>query len=319
MDHPFKAVLLPPPQPTLSIDLRPTLYYSLMPERVRPGDLLRPPLSSSDMTSTKADLSKALSALPDSWKTAIDKADEWPFVNPDEAMDQRDPSFSDFPNDDSALPDGVVPFSEFEPWGRMDEETDRDYELFSYYRSLGLSRTQSETARHFGITQVYVNRVANNRNWIERVKAWDDYRERIYTTEVIEGVKKMARDHAEIASKGIKSLSVAFDALLQRILDPETGEVLWDEMELSELSVRSLFALAEKSARAIPNLMNAERLSRGLPTEISSQVVVSESKVTVTTSDELAEIVFGLQNVLPIPEKEPDSGEIIDVEGEEVA
>lgn len=282
-----------------------------MAKRVRPGDLLRPPLTSIEMTTSTIEQEAALSRLPESWRTAIEKADEWPFVDPDVAMGTPDPSFSDFPHEDSSLPE-VIPFSEFEPWGMMDEETDRDYELFSYHRAQGLSRTQTATARHFGISQVYVSKVATKRNWDERIRAWDEYREKLYTTEVIEGIKKMAKDHADIAAKGITALSSIFEAAIERIDDPRT------KGELDEISFRGLLALAEKSARVIPNLMNAERLSRGLPTEISSQIVVHESKVTVTTTDELAEVVFGLQDVLGKMGTGGDS-EVVDVEAIEEA
>lgn len=286
-----------------------------MPETIRPGDLLKSQLAlNPTMTRTKEE-EEVLARLPASWRTTIEASEEWPFVDPDEAMSKPDPSFSDYPAD--SAPPEIIPFSEFEPWGMMDEETDRDYELFSYYRAMGLTRTQAETARHFGISQTYINKISSKRNWDERVRAWDQYREQVYTTEVIEGVRKMAKDHADIASKGIRALSKIFDELLKRVEDPTE----MDMNELEELSFRGVFSLAEKAAKAIPNLMNAERLSRGLPTQLSAHVVVKDTRVTIQTTDELAEIVFGLQSVLSPPGEngdEPGNEEVIEVEGTEV-
>ena len=276
-----------------------------MSEKIHAGDLLRPPAGERPSATSRADLAK----LPSSWQTVIEKAEEWPFVDPDVMLDAKTESFADYPAD--AVPDDIVPFSEFEPWGKMDTESNRDYELFSEYRALGLSRTFTATAKHFSISQTYISKVANKHDWVERIRAWDDYREQIYTTEVIEGVRKMAKDHSGIASKGIQSMSIVFDELLDRA----ENDPLHEE-EMATLGLRSLFGLAEKAARVIPNLMNAERLSRGLPTELSAQVVVKENRVVIQTTDELAEIIQGLGNVLRSIGEEDEPIDIQDAEYE---
>ena len=287
-----------------------------MPEIIRPGEILKRPLISEGMNTLTREQEIILEKLPSSWRNAITQMQEWPFVDPDEALKAPDTSsFSDFPTADDEIPHDVVPFSEAEPWGRMDDETDRDYELFSFHRASGLSRTYTATAKHFDISQAYISKTASNRGWNDRIRAWDDYREQIYTTQVIEGVKKMATQHAGIANKGIQALSVVFDELLERVKQGKEEDI----SELNLISFRGLFGLAEKAARALPNLMNAERLSRGLPTELTASVVVKENRITIQSSEELAEIVFGLQNVLGGRESpNGEVGEVIDVEGEEV-
>ncbi len=275
-----------------------------MSQKISPGDLLRAPIQERASSTTRADLA----LLPESWRTVLDETSEWPFVDPDVMLDSKDPSFADFPADE--VPEEIVPFSEFEPWGKMDTETPRDYELFSEYRASGLSRTFSKTARHFSISQPRVSKVANKHDWVERVHSWDKYREQIYTTTVIEGVKKMALEHAGIANKGIKAYAMVFDELIERIEnDPLHKE------EMNTMSLRALFALVDKAARGLPNLMNAERLSRGLPTELSAQVVVTENRIIVQTTEELGEIIHGLGGVL---EAVGEETEIADAEYEDI-
>lgn len=262
-----------------------------MPKSLKPGDLLRPPLDSEIDKPAPED-----KEIPVIWRQAIDDARKWPFVNPDVMLEEEVDSFGDFPTDPKDIPEApaeVVPFSEFEPWGKMEEETGRDYELFSHYLASGLSRSYGQTARHFGITQPYVSKRAQKHDWIDRVRAWDDYREKIYTSLIIQKTKEMAEDHADIAAKGIAALSIVFDEILSRAEDPELLK-----LELEEMSTRALFGLADKAARALPNLMSAERLSRGLPTELTAEVQVKENRVVIQSTEELSEIVSGLYDVL---------------------
>jgi hypothetical protein len=126
----------------------------------------------------------------------------------------------------------------------------------------------------------------------------------------------MAEEHTEITQKGIKALSIAFDELLRRI---ESGDDL-HEREMGELSFRALYGLVEKAARVLPNLMNAERLSRGMPTELTAQVVMREDRIIVQTTDDLAEIIQGLGAVISASqpeEEEIDLDEIV-IEDEDI-
>lgn len=284
---------------------------------IRPGDVLRAPdgivaeLAPRRNKAIREQREETLAQIPESWRTVMSKAEEWPFPNPDDMLDTPVESFADYPSDE--IPADIVPFSEFEPWGKTDAETNRDYELFSHYRALGLSRTFASVARHFDITPVYIGKVAARHDWLDRVTEWDRYREKVYTTEVIDRTKKMAEEHAEISKKGVRALSIAFDELLERI---ESNDPVHQE-EMRELSLRSLYTMVEKAARVLPNLMNAERLSRGLPTELSAQMVIREDRIVVQTTDELVNVLEGLNlvlsNALPSPE-----GEEIEIEDAEI-
>lgn len=230
----------------------------------------------------------------------MDEATSWPYVNPDEAMYAPDiPNETQHPGWDIIQidPETEPPFSESEPWGRMEGETEREFRWFCYYRSLGMGRKKSDVARHYEVSTAAVSSVVKKNDWDDRILAWDRYREREYTQKVIENVHAMAAHHAEIASRGILALSNAFEALIKRISqDPKKFEE-----EIGEMPIRQLFGLAQKSAQVIPNLMNAERLSRGMPTEITKNLTVEEHTVTIQTTDQLAEIVHALTGVISSP------------------
>lgn len=171
----------------------------------------------------------------------------------------------------------------------MEGETEREYQLFSYYRSLGLGRVKTEVAKHFEISNVHIYRTAKANDWDGRVRAWDIFRERIYTAELTEETREMAKVQASIARKGLMALGSAFEELVSRMEDPER----WQD-ELAEIPTKQLMMIAQRSAQVIPNLMNAERLSRGMPTEITATHTTVDHNVNVQTTDDLAAILTGL-------------------------
>lgn len=172
----------------------------------------------------------------------------------------------------------------------MEGETEREYQLFSYYRSMGLGRVKGEVAKHFEISGPYIYRAAKDNDWDGRVRAWDIFRERIYTAELTEETREMAKVQANIARKGLMALGSAFEALVTRMeADPE----LW-QAELDEIPTKQLIMIAQRSAQVIPNLMNAERLSRGMPTDIIATHTTVDHNVNLQTTDDLAAILTGL-------------------------
>jgi len=256
----------------------------------RPTDILKPSPKPRGRGNRAALSRQNAIDLPDTWVTIIDAADEWPYLNPDaHGLLNPEVDFSDYPSDPSLLPDDIEPFSEDEPWGKMIAETNREYSQFSHYRAQGLTRTHTATSIHFGVKRTTISLLSKNRNWEARVQAWDLYRERVYTTELLLGVKEMAHTHAEVASRGIKALAIENEGDRQAMFD-----------ELAELPVKTQLLLAQKSAAVLPNLMNAERLSRGLPTEISAELHLHDVRVSVQSTDDLANILLGLAGPLSV-------------------
>lgn len=274
----------------------------------RPIDLVAPP--PKRVNQGQGSTSSLRANLPKSWITLFDVADDWPYPDPDSnGLADPESSFIDFPSDPSSLPE-IEPFSEDEPWGKMIAETNRDYELFSHYRAQGITRTKAKTANHFSLKRATVELKAGERNWDARCRSWDDYREKVYTAELILGVKEMAHKHAEIARGGIEALSVAFEAIIESMENPEDREELL--AEINSLPIKQKLAIAQRSAQVIPNLMSAERLSRGLPTEISAELHLNETRVTIQTTDDLASILLGLVGPLAVAQSTVIDGEIVE-------
>lgn len=271
----------------------------------RPIDVVAPP-----KTPKRPPGANRRNGLPDSWVVVFDEAENWPYPDPDEnGLSDPQPSFGDFPTEPSALP-AVEPFSEEEPWGKMFVESDREYELFCHYRAQGITRSRKATAEHFGISRTYTSTIAVSRNWDARCREWDDYREKVYTAELILGVKEMAHKHAEIAREGVEALAIAFQGIIAAMSNDATKEEFM--AQLADLPAKTQLAIAQNSARVIPTLMSAERLSRGLPTEITADLHLHEARITVQSTDDLFSILTGLAGPLAVAQSSEIEAEVIE-------
>lgn len=209
----------------------------------------------------------------------------------------------------------VDPFVEYEAWGKLPWETDRQYEYFCHYRDMGLTRTRNAVASHFGVTPARIHKIAKEREWEERALQWDRHLEKIFQLEVAENTREMARRHASIAKNGVAALAMAFTPLLEEL---EEDEEAFKERFLSQ-NIKAQMNQVVAAARAIPGIMNAERLSMGMPTEIAESHHTSEATVMIQSRDDLAEVLSLISGVGAIqasgtstggdsePEKEADS------------
>lgn len=194
------------------------------------------------------------------------------------------------------------------PWAQQADESARAYALFQKYLSQPRSgRTQAAVARHYDLNSSSVSSLASKYEWTRRARAWDEERDRIYQAGVIERMREMGERHGDKLERAIEALSLPLEVMADRIkTNPEAVRA-----ELDEKSITQLHALAIKSARALPNMMQTERLARGLPTEIT-QNIHSGTVEHVHTPDlsEVATILQGLHDAGAI---QFDGGRVIDI------
>lgn len=177
------------------------------------------------------------------------------------------------------------------PWGRIDEETHEEYEWFNLFRSLGPGRRSiANVSTHYNKRHDRVSATAKLREWDYRVSAWDDYRERLFQLETHENIRRMAQKHAQIAADGIDATTLIFGKILEKIHDP-----MFDD-ELNEMSAGQLISLAQKTARVLPSLTGIERLSRGMPTEVTHNI--EERRISVQGVDDILDILSGITGII---------------------
>lgn len=208
-----------------------------------------------------------------------------------------------------------LPADYVEPWSRLEEENDRAWELFRYFRELGIGRTIADTAAHFEISVGYLhNKFTARFDWRMRVAAWDRHCDRVYRLDLQDQVREMAKRHANQIVGSLEALSIPFMALRKKMEDPDFIDTL------SDMDFRRVFDLAVKSGRILPSLMSAERLARGMPTEIVQTEGEIQHVHTLDGVDQLAGVLSVLDRAGAFDDTRRTLGvsEVIEAEAIEV-
>jgi len=194
-----------------------------------------------------------------------------------------------------------------QPWARMDGEDESHYAFFQFYCSLpSTRRTYTAIANHYKKNADNVSKIARENGWKERVAAWDDERNRIYQLEVFEELQDMGKRHGPILKDAIEAIAIPLQVMAEKMrADPE--QVM---EELGQKNLTQLHAMSIKSARALPNMMQTERLVRGLPTEITANI--HSGKVEHVHTPDLSEVATILQGLHDAGAIGIDGGRIID-------
>ena len=132
---------------------------------------------------------------------------------------------------------------DIKPWERQHGETPKQWEAFVVYRDME-NRSLRKVADALSKSGALIDRWSSANNWVERVAAWDDEKDRIARQEQIKDIRKMRDRHA----KGAQAM---FTKALQGL----------KELKPEELSARDIVSMFAESVKA-------ERLSRGDTSEI---------------------------------------------------
>lgn len=229
------------------------------------------------------------------------------------------------PVDDLAVP---LPDIYKRKWDRQPGESDYGWQLFNHYRDQGIKRNTKATV-NFAFENLMgsdkgeqtlkrykrsVSNLCEKFKWKDRVFQYDQEQERLYQLARSEAIRDMAKRHEAQIEKAIDGLMTPIEALTIAMNDNE--EFMAD---LTNMDKKKLISLANLAARTIPSLMAAERLSRGMPTEIVSGVV-EHQHVKVVERDQIGSVleILGQAGVLNVGSSDIGAGDIVDAEVVEV-
>jgi len=244
-------------------------------------------------------------------------------VSPESISDAIDSALAatdDFPDDHAApsadlTDDALLPVMDTHdeagnpnPWAQLDTESPRAYALFRAYLSQPRSeRTQTAVARRFDISTASVSSTAGKYEWTLRARKWDEARDRIYQAQVLDKMREMGERHGDKLERAIEAIAAPLEAMASRI-EKNPDAVM---AELEDKDIAYLHNLAVKSARALPQLMQTERLARGLPTEITANI--HSGVVEHVHTPDLSEVATILQGLADAGAIQLNGGRIIDV------
>ncbi len=207
------------------------------------------------------------------------------------------------------------------PWDRQPNETDYMWDLFTHFRESGLQRSLVKTTRYV-VDKGLRNRTKTTKKsftvrdysvkhkWQSRCLAYDKEQERLYQLARSEAIREMVERHEGVIEAAITGLMTPINAL-NRAMEDDAEFI----SNLSKTDAKKLIDLSNRAARTIPSLMAAERLARGMPTEIVGGVVEHQVVVSVERN-QIGEVLaaLGEAGVIDVGIPGGDAGEIVDAE-----
>ncbi len=209
----------------------------------------------------------------------------------------------------------LVAMDEPESWDRQYGESSDAYARFTIYRNLGPKRTLAAVARTLGLKGTNsLSSQSIQYNWKERAENWDFYLEKIQQAEIAELQSRLALEQFDFASDALKAVNAPVKALLDRMeKDPDAVMAEFGAQDLTKL-----LRLAQDSIRLMPNLLSAQRIALGQPTDITERT--ENVNVNYNDAQRIGDVldVLNEAGVLDAFVGKGGSGEIIDAEDVEV-
>jgi hypothetical protein len=134
-------------------------------------------------------------------------------------------------------------------WDRTKGESNKSFLKFCYYRDLGEKRHHIKVAQHFGCTQGTIRALADKWSWVERVRAWDDYQDKI-TQESLTGEIQKIRERQRMLAARMQMIGAK---RLDDFINPETGEVSDDITPSVALKLQIEGARLERQSAGLDN------------------------------------------------------------------
>ncbi|MGD0128270.1 MAG: hypothetical protein ABSF46_23145 [Terriglobia bacterium] len=183
-----------------------------------------------------------------------------------------------------------------EPWERQPRESSKAYAHLSIYLEMGISRSLNKVASDPKCTSKrrQLSRWSSKYKWVQRSLAFDDDQRRQEREAQRKEHNEMLKRHARLAMLG---QSLVVDTLRKRLQEAQ-------ENPTKMLSVSDASRLLDVSVRV-------ERLSRGLPSEVSELGGSADRPVRLSIEQQARRAI---ENVLgingPVIERtEPEEGE----------
>jgi hypothetical protein len=145
-------------------------------------------------------------------------------------------------------------------WDRLPEETDPAFRAFRCYLLLGGERSTARVARELGKSKTLMDRWSSKHRWVARAQAFDAEAAKRVDESTLDELAERARRQAELTVSALEAMAAPSLELMRR-LGQKTGRE-----ELEKLPMDQLVPLAATTARAIPRVVQTERLARGQST-----------------------------------------------------
>lgn len=150
----------------------------------------------------------------------------------------------------------------------MRGETSKSFDMFLMFRDMGKKRNLRILAEKLGLSYDTFRGKARKWSWTKRARAWDDRADSLANDAFEKKIIEMSERHAKLAEDYIDALFAPIREFKKRVA----------AAPFAEMSAGQIYQLSLQAARVFPQLLDSERKSRGLATEISQQDVTSNGE-----------------------------------------
>ena len=151
---------------------------------------------------------------------------------------------------------------ESNPWDKLPEESDIAFKCFDEYKKT--------KGRQIGATGVLVGKSADMMyvyaekfRWKERAHEWDMYLDKMKQLAQLKEIEDMIDRHS--------THSMAIEKVLMKPVQSFMNKLRSQSEEIDNMDMKELLGLVLQVADRLPKVVDIERKSRGVPTEINRQ------------------------------------------------
>lgn len=144
------------------------------------------------------------------------------------------------------------------PWDKQPGESAPAYRAFREYLLMGAERSTRKVAQALSKSHTLIGRWSREKRWVARVEAFEAEAAKRQDEAALDELEERGRRQAEVAETTLEAMAAPSLELMRRIeKDPKA---------LEKLDLKELVPLAATTARAIPRVVQTERLARGQST-----------------------------------------------------
>jgi len=166
-------------------------------------------------------------------------------------------------------------FDEIYPWDRLPGETVNAFAAFLAYRDMINSKSVSKVAETIGKSQSYVTKLSSINKWKKRAEAYQTYMDKKEQEMKLKQIEEMVKRHSTHAAEIETAMMIPINKFLEKAKNKMGDE---KEDDLSKKTIGELLNIVYTTADLFPKIVDAERKSRGVPTDINSSNIDLTSK-----------------------------------------
>ena len=165
----------------------------------------------------------------------------------------------------------MIDKKDIKPWERQPGESDKAFRFFCRYRDMGPDRSYQKLSGDINKSKMTIANMARKWKWVDRVKHYGDEIDRIKQELTKKELVEMVKRHSDHSQAIETSLMYPIKLFIDKIKNSQSND-------LNGMTAKELIKIVFEVADRFPKIVDTERKSRGVPTEISKHNIDHTTK-----------------------------------------